>query len=109
MYTINFEIGLDIIFIIDIFFTFFTGYYFEKRLETHLGRIAVNYIRNYFVIDCLTNIPMIATNYRINYFYYFKMIRLIKISNLFKNIEEIIIEVRLFNSVKSCVGNLKAL
>ena len=86
-YTVNFEMGLDIIFIMDIFFNFFTGYLYDKRLVTNLGKIGVNYLKGYFIIDCITNIPMIATNYKMKYFYFFKMIRLLKISNIFKNIE----------------------
>jgi hypothetical protein len=52
-------------FIIDIFFTFFTAYQHEKKYVTVIWRIALNYLKGYLIVDCITNIPMLATSYRI--------------------------------------------
>ena len=50
---------IDIIFIMDLFINFITAY--EKRdglQETRIKKIAINYIRGWFIIDFLACIPV---------------------------------------------------
>ena len=50
---------IDIIFIMDLFINFITAY--EKRdglQETRIKKIAINYLRGWFIIDFLACIPV---------------------------------------------------
>lgn len=58
-----------------------------------MGRIALNYLKSQFIIDCLANLPMIVTNYTQGYLYYFKLLRNLKMHKLFINVEQILKEI----------------
>ncbi len=90
--TSGFEKVIDILLILDIFLTFLTGYYYEKKVVSNMGKIAMRYLKNQLVIDCISNIPMIATKYEIEYLYFLKMLRILKMNKFFDNIGRILQE-----------------
>lgn len=63
-----FDLYLDSIFMMDILITFFTpiavGYGHEGRLIYDKGKIALNYIKGWFLLDLLACFPLTYFRYR---------------------------------------------
>lgn len=53
-----FDIIVDILYSIDLVLNFFMAYEdADKKLETRLKKIAANYLRSWFILDCMSCIP----------------------------------------------------
>ncbi|CDW83271.1 UNKNOWN [Stylonychia lemnae] len=55
-----FELAIDCILITDQLFTFFTSYYYKKKLIHKPQKIIRKYLTGFFIIDCFANMPMLS-------------------------------------------------
>jgi hypothetical protein len=57
-----FEVIMDIWFLSEIVVNFFTGFYSKGSLVMNLNAIALNYVKGYLWIDCLSSFPISFIN-----------------------------------------------
>lgn len=72
------------------FLTFISAYENGKKTEYRLRKIVDNYLTGFFIIDCIANLPFVSTLGTSRTAYYFRFIRIIKISRIFTNSERIL-------------------
>ena len=85
------ELAIDYIFIADIGLTFFSAIEIRPGHIIHRPtRIAYNYLKSNFLLDGLPTLPFACTNGIILNLYYFKLIRILKITNTFSKLEKIL-------------------
>jgi len=74
------EIVIDILWLGHIMVSFTTAFYREGEPVTNIREISVKYLKENFIIDCLTTFPTLGTWYSIPSLYNFKILRLYYIS-----------------------------
>ena len=48
---------IDVIFLLDLLFTFITGYHAGNELVIDRKRISIRYLKTYFVFDAISTLP----------------------------------------------------
>ena len=80
---------VDIIFMISIFLKFITAYQKDVEWVTDLKLIIINNLRQKFVFDLIATLPGLITGQSKKY-YYFKLVRLIHIRDVFSKISNML-------------------
>ena len=85
------EFVIDIFLAVDMILNFFTADIIDVDYEKSLSKIAITYLKSYFITDCISCLPglIIAENIegihdKRRWVYYFKVVRYLQISRLFK-------------------------
>ena len=76
---------VDVIFFLDIIFTFITGYYVGNKLITRRKKIAFRYLTTYFVFDIVSTVPSLVTGQKS--IYAFKLLRFVHFNRLFVQLD----------------------
>jgi hypothetical protein len=71
------EFAIDIVFLMNIFMTFFTSLVHDDRVDRDLKHIAIAYLKENFVFDIVSTIPGFFVSLN-SWLYFFKVIRLKK-------------------------------
>jgi hypothetical protein len=71
------ELVLDIVFLLNIFLTFFTSLVQDDRVDRDLKHIAIAYLKENFAFDIVSTLPGFFVSFN-SWLYFFKFIRLKK-------------------------------
>ncbi len=80
------DVAFDILFAVNIFYSFFAEKKIDKKLITDSKSIALFYLYGEFIIDAIGTIPtlVVGNSYSFKYIYYCKVVRFLNISRMFK-------------------------
>ena len=84
----NLGTTVDVIFFLDIIFTFITGYYVGNKLITRRKKIAFRYLTTYFIFDIVSTVPSLVTGQKS--IYAFKLLRFVHFNRLFVQLDFVI-------------------
>lgn len=53
----------------------------------NLKKIALNYVKGYFIIELLSFLPSLVTGEQVEWVYYFKVLRFFHVERMFKQLD----------------------
>jgi voltage-gated potassium channel Kch len=93
------EFVLDFVFIVDMFFNFFTAYTTDIKIVTNRKKIALHYLTTFFIVDLIGSVPGFLTGESFKELYILKIARFVNLQRFLVHSNYLLSRFKIFLAV----------